>query len=169
MPPKKRRSDAAKPPSKVPVRVPVCYFGTEKNPCQVECTRLKEIYTEKEVRLCPTHRRCTVCRNEVDSGEFALMFRCVACMLPEGTPNRLESMCAFRCERCKKFLLKGHELCEEQYQDGAGDDEKLFCADCRDCALQTLVSQLQSENSHLRNENSRLRAELAARSDAPGL
>lgn len=130
MPPKKRSSSGSKPPSKVPARAPVCHFGTEKNPCRAECASLKEFYTGKEVRLCPAHRKCLVCRKDVESGQFALWHRYVACLLPSGTPNRLESMCAFRCAQCYKVFLKGQELWEEQYEGGAGDDEDLFCERC---------------------------------------
>lgn len=91
---------------------------------------MKEIYTEAEAQLCPTHRKCIVCRNEVENGKFIFMNCGVACLLPEGTPNRLDSMCAFQCSRCKGFFLKQRDLCKKQYDNGAGDNDPLFCERC---------------------------------------
>lgn len=57
------------------------------------------------------------------------MYPTATCVLPAGTPNRFETMCAAQCAKCKKFMLK-HDLSEYFFDNGAGDEEELFCDSC---------------------------------------
>lgn len=96
---------------------------------------MREIYTDREVFLCATHLRCAMCREVVRTGRFALGVYQVACTFPAGTPDRLQTTCAFRCDDCGLFLLK-QDLAEPFRLSGADDDEDLSCDDClKECAL----------------------------------
>lgn len=141
---KKRASDAAEPPSKVATPDAECAYASKGSSCRGVCRIMEEACTKKQVMLCERHRRCGQCHEELESGKLGLGCLFVACVLPPGTPKRLQNTCAFWCGSCKRFMLK-RELAECCWKEAADDTAELGCRACwRKCHLCRMKSRCRN-------------------------